>query len=278
MNFKLILNAVFLILSLIIASFAQDKTDFAVGDTIYVNAYYAGCVKATVKQIEPKYYVHIDEGSYKGTDTYYRAERLGECPQKADNTKADNTPDKQTDQTPNEDNLTVGNRVDVFLSGNQEGKNRGTIVEVSGNQIKVRYDGCGDKKDVWENAMLIRPAAAISAEATEIKFFVGRWSMTTAGISSAAIVWGQAAGIQINADGSYIWFQDAGKSPVKGKWSPHAKIEGTRFGTEAQNGIIIKDARGAEWKMYRRKSTSDTADHITIEMMCQGLTQIGTRN
>jgi hypothetical protein len=65
--------------------------------------------------------------------------------------------------------------------------------------------------------------------------------------------------------------------PFKGKWSPHAKIVGTRNGTETENGIIIKDAKGAEWKMYRRKSTLDNDDHITIRLMCSGETQMGTR-
>src|SRR5262249_12518153 len=114
MNFKPILSMFFLLPALTGSSFAQNKTDFAVGDTIYVNAYYAGCVKATVKQTEPKYYVHIEEGGYNGKDTFYSAERLGECPQKADDTKTGNTPDKQTDQTTNRDNLTVGDRVDVY--------------------------------------------------------------------------------------------------------------------------------------------------------------------
>src|SRR6476620_11372276 len=50
---------------------AQDKIDFKVGDSIYVNIYSGGCVKATVKGIDPKYYVHVEEGGYKGSDTFY---------------------------------------------------------------------------------------------------------------------------------------------------------------------------------------------------------------
>jgi hypothetical protein len=101
--------------------------------------------------------------------------------------------------------------------------------------------------------------------------------MTTVGISSTAIAWGKSPGIQINGDGTYLWFQSGGKPPVTGKWSPHAKIEGARYGTETENGIIIKDTTGAEWKMYRRKSTLDNDDHITIRLLCVGRTQMGTR-
>ena len=101
--------------------------------------------------------------------------------------------------------------------------------------------------------------------------------MTTVGVSSAAIAWSKSPGIQINSDGTYIWYQDGGKPPVRGKWLTHAKIVGTREGTETENGIIIKDAMGAQWKMYRRKSTLDNDDHITIRSMCESQTEMGTR-
>jgi hypothetical protein len=45
--------------------FAQDKTDFKVGDSIYVNIHSGGCVKATVKGIDPKYYVHVEKECIK---------------------------------------------------------------------------------------------------------------------------------------------------------------------------------------------------------------------
>ena len=282
-NFIFFVSAV--LFSSVPASFAQDKTDFKVGDTVYVNAFYGGCVKAKVTQTEPKYSVRIEEGTYKDRETFYNANRIGECKQAAqqnnqpqDNQNADK-PDEN--QQPNRGNLKVGDRVDVYLSDNKEGKNRGTIVEVNGSQYKIHYDGCGEKSDVWENAMFVRPAATISADNAEIKFLVGKWSMTSVAVNSNALgtiaAWGKSPGIQINADGTYVWFQDGGKPPVKGKWTTHAKIEGARYGTETENGIIIKDAKGAQWKMYRRKSTIDNADHITIRSMCESLTQMGTR-
>jgi hypothetical protein len=265
-----------------LSAFAQDKTDFKVGDTIYVNAFSGGCVTATVTQTNPKYSVHILEGLYKDRDTFYNESRIRECPQTApqDKPKADmQTPAEAANppaQKPGD--LKVGTRVDVYLTGNQQGKNRGTIIEINGSQYKVHYDGCTtEKDDIWENFTLVRPAAVISADNAEIKFLAGKWSMTTVGVSSAAIAWSKSPGIQINSDGTYIWYQDGGKPPVRGKWLPHAKIEGAREGTETVNGIIIKDAMGAQWKMYRRKSTLDNNDHITIRLMCVGKTEMGTR-
>lgn len=275
-----------LLFSAALASFAQDKTDLKVGDTIYVNAFYAGCVKAKVTQTDPKYSVRIEEGTYKDRETFYNANRVGECKQAAqqqnnqaqENQNADKT---DTNQPPNGGNLKVGDRVDVYLSDNKEGKNRGTIVEANGSQYKVHYDGCNEKSDVWENATFVRPAATISADNAQIKFLVGKWSMTSVAVNSDAsgtiAAWGKSSGIQINADGTYVWYQDGGKPPVKGKWTTHAKIEGARYGTETENGIIIKDAKGTQWKVYRRKSTIDNADHITIRSMCESLTQMGTR-
>ena len=256
--------------------FAQDKIDFKIGEAIYVNIYSGGCVKATVKGIEPKYYVHVEEGMYKGTDTFYNASRLGECKQTP--AQANQNNDKpNTVETVNAGNLKVGDRVDVYLSDNKEGKNRGTILEINGSQYKIHYDGCSEKYDVAENSMFVRPAATIAADNAEIKFFIGKWGMTTVGFSSAAIAWGKSPGIQVNGDGSYVWYQEDGKPLVRGKWLPHAKIEGARFGTETQNGIIITDAQSAQWKMYRRKSTRDSDDHITIQLMCSGETHMGTR-
>lgn len=278
----LLFASVLLLLVNASTSFAQNNTDFKVGDTIYVNAFYSGCVKATITQTDPKYSVHILEGSYKDKDLFYNASRIKECPQNSQvnqQTPDNKTPDEPDNKQPPKTagSLKVGDRVDVYLSGNQQGKNRGTILETNGSQYKVHYDGCSEKDDVWENFMLVHPAANISRDNAEIKFLTGKWSMTTVGISSTAIAWGKSPGIQINGDGTYLWFQSGGKPPVTGKWSPHAKIEGAREGTETVNGIIIKDARGAEWKMYRRKSTLDNDDHITIRLLCSTETQMGTR-
>jgi len=139
-----------------LSAFAQDKTDFKAGDAIYVNAFSGGCVKATVTQTDPKYSVHILEGLYKDRDTFYNESRIRECPQTAppDKPKADiQTPAEAANPpTPNSGDLKVGTRVDVYLTGNQQGKNRGTIIETKGSQYRVLYDGCAEKDAVWESS------------------------------------------------------------------------------------------------------------------------------
>jgi hypothetical protein len=269
------------------ASSGQDKTDFKVGDTIYVNAFSGGCVKATVTQTDPKYSVHILEGAYKDRDTFYNANRISDCPQISQQNKQ--PPDAAVHQPAMQKpgSLKVGDRVDVYLSGNQEGKNRGTILEINGSQYKVHYDGCSEKEDVWENFTLVHPAATISADAPDIQFLTGKWAMFTSSYPTTVVrgndiyreygTGAKSPPLQINGDGTYIWYFDYGKPPVKGRWMPHAKIEGARNGTETVNGIIIRDSKGEAWKVYRRKSTIDNEDHITARTMCSGETIMGTR-
>ena len=170
----------------------------------------------------------------------------------------------------------VGNLVDVFYDA-KRGKDRGTIIEVGDGRYKVHYTGCKAYWDEWVDRMLIHPAATISNEAPAIAFLKGKWSMTTVGISRVAIAWGKSNDIQINGDGTYVWFQSGGKPSVKGKWVTDAKVEGTDTGTAKFDGILIKDAQGQEWKLYRRIVESDSQDKVTIHQMCEGITDIGTR-
>jgi hypothetical protein len=281
-------------------SIAQG-TDFKVGETIYVNPFYSGCVKATVTGADPKYSVHILEGAYKDKDTFYSSGRISECPQAPQQAPQQQAPQQRAPQqsaqrpaqtTPNRPagnagGLNVGDRVDVYLTGNQEGKNRGTIVEANGNQYKVHYDGCAARDDVWENATLVHPAATIAANSPDITFLTGKWAMFTPSYPTTVIrgndvyreygMGGKAPPLQINGDGTYVWYYNYGKPPVTGRWTSHPKIEGARFGTETENGVIIKDPSGGLWKVYRRKSTSDNDDHITARTMCSAQTVIGTR-
>jgi hypothetical protein len=288
-----------ILVSVTAASSSAQDNGFKVGQTIYVNPFYSGCVKATVTGADPKYSVHILEGAYKDKDTFYSSGRISECPQ-APQQAAEQVPQQAPQQaaprpaqtTPNRPagnagGLKVGDRVDVYLSGNQEGKNRGTIVDVNGGQYKVHYDGCQVRDDTWENSTLVHPAATIAANSPDITFLTGKWVMFTPSYPTTVIrgndvyreygMGGKAPPLQINGDGSYVWYYNYGKAPVTGRWTSHAKIEGARFGTETENGVIIKDPAGGLWKVYRRKSTSDNEDHITARTMCSAQTIIGTR-
>ena len=185
-------------------------------------------------------------------------------------------------------NLKVGARVDVFLSDNIEAKNRGTIVSINGNMVKVHYDGCKVYLDEIIDVSRVRPAAALSPKSPEVAFFRGSWLMFTPGYPTTLVkgdslyreygVGAKAPPLVIKADGTYVWYFSFGKAPVKGRWTPHAKIVGARFGTETVDGVIIKDPSGNEWKVSKTVSTRDTADHLTARLMCSGETVMGTRS
>ncbi|HTE34227.1 MAG TPA: hypothetical protein VK666_27800, partial [Chryseolinea sp.] len=82
----------------------------------------------------------------------------------------------------------------------------------------------------------------------------------------------KAPPLQINSNGSFVWYDEYNKPPVKGNWVTQAKIEGVKMGTETVNGILITDSRGILWKIYK-----DRPDHMTAQKMCSGETQGGTR-
>ncbi len=175
----------------------------------------------------------------------------------------------------------LGDRVDVY------GKRRGTIIEVTGGRYKVHYDGCESHWDDWRDASDLRPEATISANAPEISFLIGKWVMFTPSYPTTVVrgntvyreygMGAKAPPLQINANGTYVWYFDYGKPPVKGTWRTDAKVEGERYTTAAQDGIVIKDPTGGDWKVFRRDSTRDSGDHITAQTMCSGTTVIGTR-
>ncbi len=170
----------------------------------------------------------------------------------------------------------VGDRVDTFYDENR-GHNRGTIIEVGDRKYKVHYTGCTKTFDEWVDASLVRTPATISAAAPEIKFLFGRWRLTEVAVGGNFVAWGKAPGLQINADGSYIWYQGAGKQPVKGTWATDAKVPKLNEGTPKFDGVIVKDEVGQEWKAFRWVVKGDTKDHIEIDRMCLGISQVGNR-
>ena len=164
----------------------------------------------------------------------------------ADNQRAGENPKQQ-----NGGAFKLGDRVDTFYDENH-GHNRGTIIEVGDRKYKVHYTGCTKTFDEWVDASLVRPPATISADAPEIKFLFGKWRLTEVAVGKNFAAWGQAPGIQINTDGTYIWYQEAGKPPVKGKWVTDAKMPKLNEGTPKFDGVIVKDSGGQEWKEIGR--------------------------
>lgn len=179
-------------------------------------------------------------------------------------------------------NLVVGSRVDAYYTSGGP-KSRATIIEDKGNgRYKVKYDGC---KDYWDEVVdwsQLKPESVITANDPDIAQTIGKWAMFVYSYPNTVIhgdnvyreygTGAKAPPLQINANGTYVWYDEFNKPPVKGNWATHSKIEGLTMGTEAVNGVIIQDSRGNSWKIHK-----DRADHIEARLMCSGETQGGTR-
>lgn len=163
--------------------------------------------------------------------------------------------------------------VDVYYNATQ-GWNRGMIVEADGNRVKVRFTGC-DRDEIVDRSQIHSPAT-ISKDAPVISFLFARWALTKVGTSSLNTAWGKADGIQINGDGTYIWYKDSPKS-VKGAWATDAKVPGTDSGTQFYDGILVKDAAGRDWKVMKWV-VKGYPDGIQVQRMCSGETLVGSRS
>jgi hypothetical protein len=178
--------------------------------------------------------------------------------------------------------LAVGSRVDAYYaSGGPRG--RATVIEIKPDgRYKVKYDGCKDHFDEEVDWSQLKPASIISSTDPDIRAVLGKWAMfvysypnTTVRSNDIYREYGtgaKAPPLTINADGTFVWYDEYNKPPVKGKWVTHAKITGLTMGTEAVNGIIIYDSRGNSWKIYK-----DRADHVEARQMCTGMTEGGTK-
>ena len=170
----------------------------------------------------------------------------------------------------------VGDKVDTFYDQNR-GHNRGTIIETGDRRYKVHYTGCAKTWDEWVDSSLVQPPATIAADASEIKYLFGRWRLTEVAVGGNFVAWGQAPGIQISADGTYIWYQAVGQRPVKGQWVTDAKVPKLNEGTPKFDGVIVKDEVGQEWKAFRFVVKGGTKDLIEIDRMCLGVSLVGSR-
>ena len=262
---------------------SAQSLQFKVGDEVeaYTTWSFAGSTgwaKARIVEVDTSgqhkgpYHVRYD-GQNESYDEWQMVDRVR--PRAGQPAQADNQNAGGNRTTANGGTFHVGDRVDVFYRQNQ-GKNRGTVIEIGDGKYKVHYDGCKDYFDEWVDRTLVRQPAQISSNAPEIKFLIGKWATSTVGISSAAVAWGKSGGVQINPDGTYIWYQTGGKPPVKGKWAVDAKVEGADTGAQKYDGVLIKDAAGQPWKVYRFES-SDNAERITIRLLCSGITDVGHR-
>lgn len=200
---------------------------------------------------------------------------------------AGNKPAAGNNPQPAGGSFKVGDRVDVYASWGKDKAQRGTIIEAADGRYKVHYDGCGTHFDALIDRADLHPSATISTDAGEIKFLFGKWIMFTPSYPNTMIsgntiyreygLGAKAPPLQINADGTYVWYDEFGKPPARGSWTTDAKIEGAKYNTAFVDGVIIKDSKGGLWKVYRGKLAGDNQDRVTAHTMCSGQTVIGTR-
>jgi len=179
-------------------------------------------------------------------------------------------------------NFAVGNRVDVYYASGGP-KARATVIEEKGNgRYKVRYDGCKAYMDEEVDWSQLQPESVVSSNDDDITAVFGKWAMFVYSYPNTVIrgnniyreygTGAKAPPLSINTNGTYVWYDEFNKPPVKGTWTTHAKINGITMGTEAVNGIILKDSYGIYWKIYK-----DRQDHIEARKMCSGETEGGSR-
>jgi hypothetical protein len=267
-------------------AFAQDQPQYKVGDKVMVKNMSAEWVPASIIKIEDwrsygrgfAYRVHLDDANAPNTEwaAFPDSLRLRTAPTTTE--PKENAANDQPAPPANADakNLKVGDRVDTFYNPKQ-GDKRGTVIAVGDSKLKVHFDGCDPVRDQWFDHSLVRTPATISPNDPQILFLVGKWSMTTVATSALITAWGKTNGLQINRDGTYVWYQDGGKPPVRGRWQTDAKVPGATDGLPALDGILIKDAGDILYKVYRWNPKGNTEDHITVERVCFGTSDIGRR-
>lgn len=260
-------------------SFAQNATQWKVGDKVEIlnlsKEWVPGTIIGTVDWNGTLMYrVKLDDDN--APNVYFNHTPVSDIRARGGQKQAAN---QQTDDPPmqNADGaFKIGDTVDTLYDPNH-GHNRGTIIETGDRKYKVHYTGCEKTFDDWVDASLVRPPAKISADAPEITYLFGKWRLTTAAVGYNYMVWGSSPGIQINADGSYLWYEDTAHPPTRGKWRTDAKVPKLNEGTQKYDGIIVKDSEGKEWKAFRWRPEGATKDLIEIDRMCSGLSEVGSR-
>ena len=172
-------------------------------------------------------------------------------------------------------NAEVGTPVDGYYD-KTHGKMRGVIMDGDGNKVKIHYRGCAPNWDEWVDRSQAHVPNTISAGDPAITFLFARWRLTKVGISSYNVAWGSAEGIEISPGGTYTWYQGKGQPPVRGKWQTDAKVPGTDNGTPFYDGVLVKDAEGQDWKVYKW-SVKGYPDGIQVQRMCSGESIVGSR-
>jgi hypothetical protein len=178
----------------------------------------------------------------------------------------------------------IGDHVNAsYADADMSPKGKARVIADKGNgRYKIHYDGCQDYWDEEVDWSQLKPASAVSADNADITVLFGKWAMFVYSYPNTVIqgnnilreygTGAKAPPLQINSNGTYVWYDEYNKPPVKGNWETDAMIPGVKTSTDAYNGILLKDSYGVVWKIHK-----DREDHIEARKQCSGETEGGTR-
>ncbi len=285
--------------------FAQDQPQWKVGDRVETyNPITTAWERATIIKIEDWrqygrgfwYRVRLDNAQASTTEWATTPDRIraletGPAPNPAGGSPAGANTRPTANGGRDSGRFAVGDRVDY---PDREG--RATVIEIGADgRYKVRLDGCkpylGER---WVDRTSIRSAPTVSADNPDVRYLFGSWALFEPGAFNTVTrgdqvyrewgMGGKAPPLQINADGTYIWKEDSQRT-TRGKWRTDARVTGiarkaseSMEGNAYHDGVVIKDAEGVEWKVYKVVIAGKARDSLVVARICQEANMLmGTR-
>ena len=161
-----------------------------------------------------------------------------------------------------------------------------TIEQIADDGIHIRLDGCQPylSKDVVKESEL-RRTARLSRDAEAVKNVIGKWAMFEPGTFNTTTVgdeivreWGmggKAPPLTIDEDGTYVWIEDS-QHTTRGEWRTDSRVRDvppkgspSMEGNAYHDGVVIRDAQGNDWKVYRVDIEGKKEDSIAVAQVCQ---------
>ena len=165
-------------------------------------------------------------------------------------------------------------RVDVYNSdGSPKGK--GWISGfVNKKEYKVHLLGCTDHNDEIFDTSRIKGSLMPGIADPDLKALTGKWNLLMYEYPGDYQPGPQSPPpLEINADGTYTWYDVYNKPPFITNWVACGKIAGAKQGsTHSYNGVLIIDRYQQVYKVF-----TDKQDHVILQRLCSEGMKEGTR-
>ena len=165
--------------------------------------------------------------------------------------------------------------------------NDAVIIAANPAQGSYQVRSLSDQLTDWVPTRALRYSCSGAAPPpVDNGFFVGSWSTFVGPVPLTTVhngkaytevsMGGHGLPIQVNGDGSYIWFVDSATT-VRGRWRAMAASE-VKYGTNGPAILLINGEGGRQWQMSRRGVNAGNGhDQATVERMDMGVSYIATR-